>query len=484
MNIKNTVCSFLAILFLISCDDNTSKLGTSLTPDDDAITVIKDSCYATSRTIPATDSLIVMTSQCNLGRFTEEVSGSTLEAGYLTQLGCMENFSLPDSVYGIGNHVFPQWFIDKVGDKKPFYANLRLYYKSFFGDSTNTVKIEIFPLDKMLDGNTVYYPDTDPSLFCDIQQGPMASITVSGWNLQDYDSIRSNSGYNPSITIPLPDSVASTILESYYDPETRHYFSDATSFMENLIKGFYIRCTQGDGTIFYINKTILELNFKYISYEDDDPKMESLVAEFYGNSEVLQFNCFKWTGLDSQLADNDFTWIRTPFGLLTEITLPIDDMRDDRYVLNAAQLCLSTANTPSGRFKPSVPSTLMLIRKDMMQSFFGKNSNIDKTESYAASYVSKYGTYTFDNIAALVEKAYNDRLKWLQDNNMTLGDEGKQAYQTAHPDWNKVVLIPVSTNTTSTGTIISYGLDIKMHQVKLLGGPNNKIKIKTIRSRF
>ena len=159
-------------------------------------------------------------------------------------------------------------------------------------------------------------------------------------------------------------------------------------------------------------------------------------------------------------------------------------MRDDRYVLNAAQLCLSTANTPSGRFKPSVPSTLMLIRKDMMQSFFGKNSNIDKTESYAASYVSKYGTYTFDNIAALVEKAYNDRLNWLQDNSMKLDDQGKQAYQTAYPDWNKVVLIPVSTNTTSTGTIISYGLDIKMHQVKLLGGPNNKIKIKTIRSKF
>ena len=126
----------------------------------------------------------------------------------------------------------------------------------------------------------------------------------------------------------------------------------------------------------------------------------------------------------------------------------------------------------------------MLIRKDIMKSFFGKNSNIDNSQSYAASYSSKYGTYTFDNIAALVEKAYNDRLNWLEDNNMKLDDQGKQAYQVAYPDWNKVILIPVTANTSSTSTVISYSLDIRMHQVKLLGGPNNKIKIKTIRSKF
>ena len=484
MNIKTTVCGFLAILTFISCDDNTSKLGASLTPPDDVITVIQDSCFATSRTIMASDSLIVMTSQCNLGRFTEQVSGSTLQAGFLTQVGCKENFSIPDSVYGIGNHVFPQWFIDKVGSQKPYYANLRLYYSSFFGDSTNTIKIEVFPLDRMIDVDTKYYPDTDPSVFCDLQQEPLASITVSGWNLQDLDSVRALSGYSPSITLPLPDSIARTILESYYNPETRHYFSNASSFMEHLVKGFYIRCSQGDGTIFYIDRTILEVNFKYISYDDDDPKMESLMAEFPGNKEVIQFNCFKWTGLDEQLADNDFTWIRTPFGLFTEITLPIDDMRDNEYVLNAAQLCLSTANTPSSRFKPSVPSRLLLIRKDMMYSFFEKNSNTDNTESYVASYSSKYGTYTFDNIASLVEKAYSDRLEWLDENHYGLGNDGKQAYQTSHPDWNKVVLIPVSANMNSTNTVISYNIDIQMHQVKLLGGANNKIKIKTIRSKF
>jgi len=479
MNLKTTVCGFLAILFLISCDDETSGLGGSLTPQGDLITVTNDSCIAESRTIKAADSLLIMTSQCNLGRFTEEGSGATLEAGYMTQLSCMENFTFADSVYGIGDHVFPQWFIDKVGDQKPYYANLSLYYTSYFGDPSNPIKIDVYPLDKMLDTETRYYPDTDPSLFCDTQAKPLASITVSAENLQNSDSLRNLSGYNPFISIPLPDSIAQNILEAYFDPERNHFFSDAKSFMENLCKGFYIRCSQGDGTLFYIDRTILEVNFKFMGVgKNDNPAMESRMAEFQGNSEVMQLNCLKWTGLDDQLSDNSCTWIRSPFGVLTEITLPIDDMRDNEYVLNAAQLRLSSAVTPSSKYKPSNPPTLLLIRKDKMQEFFARNNTVDKTESFVATYSTKYGTYTYENIAAMVEKIYSDRTEWLNENG---GDIA--AYEQVRPDWNKVVLVPVTANVDSRNTAISYNLDIKMRQVKLLGG-ESKIKIKTIRTKF
>lgn len=479
MKLKTTVCSLLAVLFLMSCDEDTAGLGGSITPKGDIIDVKNDSCFAESRSIKAADSLIIMTTQCNLGRFTEQYSGTRLDAGYMTQLGCMENLTIADSVYGIGNHVFPQWFINKVGDQKPYYANLKLYYSSYFGDPTNAIKIEVFPLDRMLDPESYYYPDVDPSEFCNTSAKPLASITVSGENLQDSDSLRDSRNYYPSITIPLPDSIAKTILESYFNTETRHYFADSKSFMENIIKGFYVRCSQGDGTIFYIDRTMLEVNFKCIEPDDDDePSYASLMAEFQGNSEVLQLNCFKWTNLDNQLSDSSCTWIRSPFGILTEITLPVDEMKDDAYVLNAAQLRLSTAVTPSSEYKPSVPPTLLLIRKEKMQQFFAKNSSADKTESFVASYSSKYGTYTFDNIAAMIEKIYSDREDWIKQNNAN-----EVLYEAEHPDWNKVVLVPVKANLDSRRTAISYNLDIRMHQVKLIGG-DTPIKIKTIRTKF
>jgi hypothetical protein len=249
--------------------------------------------------------------------------------------------------------------------------------------------------------------------------------------------------------------------------------------MENLFKGFYIRCSQGDGTIFYIDRTILEVNFKCIGLDDDDePAMESLMAEFAGNSEVLQLNVLKWTGLDNELADNTCTWIRSPFGVLTEISLPIDDMRDREYVLNAAQLRISTAVTPANEYKPSIPTYLLLIRKERINEFFSKNSNVDNTESYIATYSSKYGTYTYENIAAMVEKIYSDREDWIDQFN---GDNA--AFESANPDWNKVYLIPVSPVLDSRSSAISYNLDLWMHQVKLIGG-DTPIKIKTIRSRF
>ena len=484
MNFKTLVYSFLAVLFLISCDNETSGLGSSLTPDKDVITVKADSSFATSRTIISPDSLLILSSQCNLGRFTESVSGTTFESGFLTQFNCMENFRMADSIYGIGNHRFPAWFDSVVAGKKPFYANLKLYYTTFFGDSTNSIKIDVFPLDKMIDVNRLYYPNVDPSEFCNTSAQPLASATVSAWNLQLSDSIRYLTDYYPCVTIPLPDSLAKTILESYDNPATRYYFSDATSFMQNLVKGFYVRCTQGDGTMFYIDHSVLEVNFKYISYTADTTKMESLMAEFPSNTEVLQLNTFKWKNLETQLTDDGSTWIRSPFGLLTEITLPVDDMRDDDYVLNSALLRISTAVTPASRFKPSAPTTLLLIRKDMARKFFSRNNITDDTESFVSSYSSKYGSYTFENIAALVEKIYNDRTQWLKENGMDNDSAGLAAYEAARPDWNKVLLIPVAYNKDSRGKATSYCLDVNMHQVKLLGGNGNPIKIKTIRSKF
>lgn len=484
MNISKLAISFFSALLLFSsCDDNTSGLGSSLIPDGDEIKVTSDSCFATTKSILSPDSLLVKTVQYNLGRYTEPNSGATFQSAYLTQLNCLENYKFPDSVYGIGNFKFPDWFVKEVGDRKKYYANLRLYYSDFFGDPTNIIKVEVFPLKKIIDPDTKYYPNFDPAEFCDLDKEPLATATLSGWNLQIADSLRYDSNFYPYVSISLPDTLAQRILETYYKPGGKDCFANSTAFMENVMKGFYVRCSQGDGTVLYIDFSRLEVYCRCITKDEDGKeKLESPRLEFVGNNEVLQLNSIKWSGLEAEMAETGCTWIRSPFGILTEITLPIDDMKDESTVLNAAQLRLSSANTPSDEYKPSVPPTVALIRKEKLKEFFEKNTGVDKVNSFVASYASQYGTYTFDNIAALVEKIYSDRADWIKSNNITTG--AKEAYAAAHPDWNKMVLVPVRADVSSQREVINYRMDLNIHQVKLIGGPDNKIKIKVIRSSF
>ena len=153
-------------------------------------------------------------------------------------------------------------------------------------------------------------------------------------------------------------------------------------------------------------------------------------------------------------------------------------MKVDGYVLNAAQLRFSTAVTPSNKYKPALPSYLLLIRKDKAQEFFSRNSTIDGMESMAAVYSTKYGTYSYDNIAAMVETIYSEREEW-----MTANNADANAFEAANPDWNKVLLVPVKPTLDSKNAVISYSIDTDMRQAKLIGG-STPIKIKTIRSKF
>lgn len=477
------IAALLIGAVLYSCDEDTAGLGWSVVPESDRIDIQADSCIAMSRTIVADDSLTITTTDCNLGKFTE-LMGASFESGFITQLNCPENYTLPDSVYGIGSHTWPQWFIDAIGDKDPYYATLNLYFTSFFGDSSNVIRIDVFELDNMVDGGGKYYPDVDPSRFCDTEAQPLASISASAWSYQNSDSLRYLKNYYPNISVRLPDSFAKRILEGYYSSNGA-YFKDARSFMNNLCKGFYVRCSQGDGTVLYVKEAVLQVNFKCIDTNSAGTRYAaSYMADFPGNGEVMQMNCFRWTGLDSRLNDDGFTWIMSPFGLLTEIDLPVDDMKKDGSVLNSAQMQLSCAITPSARFKASAPGYLMLIRKDKARDFFSRNNNQDEIESFVTQYSNKYGTYTYSNIAAMVERIYSDREEWLKEKGKAHDAAGLEAYQNENPSWNKLLLIPVSPKTNSNGSILGFMLDIKMHQVKLLGGKNGSpIIIKTIRSK-
>lgn len=483
MKFRHLLFSAAALLGLMACDEDTSTLGGSIIPEDEKVVITSENLEAATKTVFCPDSLLAKTAECYLGRYTDPYDSTVFTAGYLTQLNCVESFDLPDSVYGIGNFVFPPSTHKKWKGVDPYYANLRIYYTEFFGDSLNAMKIEIFELDRMIDANRKYYANTDPSEFVDLTKKPIATAMVSPIDLAVSDETRNDEDYYPNITIRLPQEFAKNILEKYYQPGGREYFTSAKAFMENVCKGFYIRCTQGDGSIFYVDRSVLELNHKSIMYVDGEPRDTSLMSDFSGNNEVMQINTIKWEGQERLADQNDCSWIQSPYGLLTEVTIPVDEIEKEEGALNSVQMVFCAIPTPTQRFKISTPGIIGMFRTCDVRSFFESSEKADASKVFLASYTQKTATYKFSNIGPLVNKMIEERNNWLKENGYTNDSTGKAAYALANPDWNKTYLVPVAQRTDGNSSVVGYYLDMTPHRAKLAGGINgDKVKIRVVRT--
>ena len=67
----------IAVLFMISCDSDTATLGDSVTPSYEIVQISSDTCYATSRSIAVTDPLLIKTTVCTLGRYTDPLTSAS-----------------------------------------------------------------------------------------------------------------------------------------------------------------------------------------------------------------------------------------------------------------------------------------------------------------------------------------------------------------------------------------------------------------------
>ena len=108
-----------------------------------------------------------------------------------------------------------------------------------------------------------------------------------------------------------------------------------------------------------------------------------------------------------------------------------------------------------------------MIHKDDMHSFFEKNKLPDGISSFYTTHNSTYNYYEYSNIARLITYCDSKR-----------AEDGEEE----NPNWNKVVLIPVTT-ISSSQQIVNFRHDFNLNSVRLVGG-KDPIKIRIITSRF
>lgn len=468
----------LATLLIAGCDDNTSTMGI---PSKDEEVFPSYGTFLAYTHSEAMDSVLGNSTSSYLGSIDDPETGTRIRADFAAQFHTFENYSFPKF-----DLMFPDDGVKRTTDSiRCDSVEVRLYFSNYYGAKNAPLKLEVYPLDKnnVLQEEKDYYTDTDLDQFVLPGSEPIATkvFTTEDYNLADAE--RNSATHADNVRIMLPDTVGSLIMRAYYDhPE---YFKDSYTFIRKVCPGFLFKIRSGNGSMLSVDVSTLNIYFNFYDKVKRDSTCSAL-ARFAATPEVIQSTQFSNDNMQSLVEEDDCTYLKTPAGIMTVAQLPINEIYQNHETdsVSRAQLTFTRLNNT----KPStqslgIPQSLLLVRKADATSFFKKRSVADSKTSYTTSYSSTYNTYTFNNICRLISLCRKEKLAGMKAENLT-----EQEWEQKHPDWNKVVLIPVniSTATDTYGEThqVSVTHDMSMNSIRLQGGANTPIKMQVIYSRF
>ena len=449
----------IAALTFAACDDTTEGIGGSITNKIDNINISDSAFNVTTKSIVA-GAVLSRNNTGLIGKMKDPETGNYVKGDYMTQLSVLPTFSVDTLDY------------IKQANKGSIEADscyLLVSYNASYGDTIAPMKVTAYEMTKPMSEDQEYYSNYD--------------AFEKGWVNENNQHWSSN--YNLSNTSDVKNfkiylnkeykkdgktykNYGSYILQTYEKhPE---YFKTNFKFLHNVCPGFYIKNVGGTGNMAKIWNTELIFYWKKTIKAKDGVTDSTGIGynRFDGTEEVLQLNKIEndTENLKKLASQEDWTYLKSPAGIFTEVTLPIDDIMKghEKDTLNTATISFPRLNNADedNPYNFATPSTILMVQKDSLQSFFEKSKLADNRTSYTASY-SSTGTYknayTFQNIANLVSAMYKNKGK---------GE-----------NWNKVVLVPVNVITTTQGytTVISkINHDMSLASTRLIVGTDDSDK--------
>lgn len=453
----------IAALTFAACDDTTEGIGGSITNKIDNINISDSAFNVTTKSIVA-GAVLSRNNTGLIGKMKDPETGNYVKGDYMTQLSVLPTFSVDTLDY------------IKQANKGSIEADscyLLVSYNASYGDTIAPMKVTAYEMTKPMAEDQEYYSDYD--------------AFKKGWVSEDNQHWSSN--YNLSNTSDVKNfkiylnkeykkdgktykNYGSYIMQTY--AEHPEYFKTNYKFLHNVCPGFYIKNVGGTGNMAKIWNTELIFYWtrhKTIKAKDgvtDSTAVSIGYNRFDGTEEVLQLNKIEndTKNLEQLASQQNCTYLKSPAGIFTEVTLPIEDIMKghEKDTLNTATISFPRLNNADedNAYNFATPSTILMVQKDSLQSFFEKSKLADNRTSYTASY-SSTGTYknayTFQNIANLVSAMYKNKGK---------GE-----------NWNKVVLVPVNVITTTQGytTVISkINHDMSLASTRLIVGTDDPDK--------
>ena len=450
----------IAALTFAACDDTTEEIGGSITNKIDNINISDSAFNVTTKSIVA-GAVLSRNNTGLIGKMKDPETGNYVKGDYMTQLSVLPTFDVDTLDY------------IKQANKGSIEADscyLLVSYNASYGDTIAPMKVTAYEMTKPMSENKEYYSNYD--------------AFKEGWVRESNEHWSSN--YNLSNTSDVKNfkiylnkkyekdgktykNYGSYIMQTY--AEHPEYFKTNYKFLHNVCPGFYIKNVGGTGNMAKIWNTELIFYWtrhKTIKAKDgvtDSTAVSIGYNRFDGTEEVLQLNKIENKNLEELASKQNYTYLKSPAGIFTEVTLPIKDIMKghEKDTLNTATISFPRLNADEDNpYNFATPSTILMVQKDSLQSFFEKSKLADNRTSYTASY-SSTGTYknayTFQNIANLVSAMYKNKGK---------GE-----------NWNKVVLVPVNVITTTQGytTVISkINHDMSLASTRLIVGTDDPDK--------
>lgn len=475
---------------LVSCDDDTANIGGSVMPSQDNVITSQQTYNVTSRTIQS-DSVLANTNDSYLGCVIDPETKARTTCNFLAQFHVLEDATFPTQ---------SRMLTDDNGQLLIDSTCIRIFLNSYYGDSLTTMKLTAQELDtaKMISEDVRYYTNLDPEEFLTDGKGVKTTMSYAVRDLSRSDSAVSNSTYR-SIVVYLPNDYGRQLAEKYYENPT--FYSNSYWFNHHVCPGFYFKTTGGIGSMVCAETSTLDVYFRY--HSTTSAGNDTIVAgmqRMAATEEVIQ-----QTTVDNKIpasmldTTNAYTYIKSPAGLFTELTLPVSDVvAGEHYTdtINSATLTLQRHNNDQqSAYNLEAPEHIVLLRKDNVYTFFEKNQLTNSTDSYMASFEEDYNAYTFSNISKLLTLLRDERHEGagiLSTDTEAQRNAKFAAWEAEHPDWNKVVLVPVaaeySTSTNSYGvsskTLVNLKNELGMKSVRLKGGNGGNISLSVIYSRF
>lgn len=448
----------IAALTFAACDDTTEGIGGSITNKIDNINISNSAFNVTTKSIVA-DSVLSRNNTGLIGKMKDPETGNYVKGDYMTQLSVLPTFDVDTLDIKKANN----------GSIEADSCYLLVSYNASYGDTIAPMKVTAYEMTEPMREDQEYYSNYD--------------AFKNGWVNENNPHWSSN--YNLSNTSDVKNfkiylnkeykkdgktykNYGSYILQTY--AEHPKYFKTNFKFLHNVCPGFYIKNVGGTGNMAKIWNTELIFYWKKTIKAKDGVTDSTGIGynRFDGTEEVLQLNKIEndTENLKKLASQEDWTYLKSPAGIFTEVTLPIDDIMKghEKDTLNTATISFPRLNNADedNPYNFATPSTILMVQKDSLQSFFEKSKLADNRTSYTASY-SSTGTYknayTFQNIANLVSAMYKNKGK---------GE-----------NWNKVVLVPVNVITTTQGytTVISkINHDMSLASTRLIVGTDDPNK--------